>query len=162
MLKHRYVKLILATIVSSIIAIFINHYWLAQLPIIATADNAATAQISEWSLPKLPTENVQTAYDKLKKQSPWGTEKAVDDKNKETKEADKSKESHWKLAGIIQEGNQRYALLASDNNEFKRYAENETLPNNAVLLKIADNRIELKNNDTVTVLQLYAALTKTP
>lgn len=160
MLKQRYIKLLLIIMMGSIAAILLNYYWLVQLPALSS-ENIAEHTVN-WELPKLTPVNVQAAYDKLKKQSPWGTEKAVDDKNKETKEADKSKESHWKLAGIIQEGNQRYALLASDNNEFKRYAENETLPNNAVLLKIADNRIELKNNDTVTTLQLYAVLTKTP
>lgn len=161
MLKHRYLKLILVTLLGSIAAILINQYWLVELPII-TADNLTATPMAEWTLPKLTPDNVQPAYDKLKKQSPWGPEKTVDGQNKEAKTADKPKESLWKLAGIIQEGDKRYALLASENNEFKRYAANETLPNGTVLLKIAENTIELKNNDTVTSLQLYAVLPKTP
>jgi hypothetical protein len=112
-----------------------------------------------------PPENVETTLATLKRLKLWGepemTDRAKAGKGATTASGSAANATNkpvisWQLVGIIQQGQQRYVLLL-DNTTQKistHYVTNK-LPDEANLIAIHDDAIEIKREEKVETLRLY-------
>jgi Tfp pilus assembly protein PilP len=96
---------------------------------------------NEWQLPHIYLfENAQQVYNQLRKRQAWG---ATEQAKKTAKDGLLSR--NWRLAGIVQTGQQRFALLQdTKENKVQRYSVGDTLDNGGQLVKIHADAVEIK------------------
>ena len=94
---------------------------------------------TEWQLDNIYLfENAQQVYNQLQKRQVWGATALK-------KQTEKSLAQNWRLAGITQAGQQRFALLLdTKNNKVQRYTEGDKLDNGGQLIKIHADAVEIK------------------
>ena len=139
------ISIILLSILSGLLAI-----WQIKIPKVSSTvtEDAQNA----WTLPTLPQiDNAQTILNQLRKLNPWGiTEEATSNRSTARKTA-----IDWKLVGIVQQGRQRYILLADKNNKVTQYHFESQLPDGTRLLTIHDDFIEILRAGQTEVIHLY-------
>jgi hypothetical protein len=123
--------------------------WQIQIP---EKSFIATEDAQNWTLPTLPqVDNAQTVLNQLRKLNPWGiTEEATSNRSTARKTT-----TDWKLVGIVQQGRQRYILLADKNDKISQYHFESQLPDGTRLLTIHDDFIEILRAGQTEVIHLY-------
>ncbi|WP_353572296.1 type II secretion system protein N [Candidatus Albibeggiatoa sp. nov. BB20] len=109
---------------------------------------------NEWQLPNIYLfENSQQVYNQLQKRQAWGkTEQAKRNAKNKTQLLSKN----WRLAGIVQSGQQRFALLQdTKKNKVQRYSVGDTLDNGGQLVKIHADAVEIKLAGDIDTEYLY-------
>jgi hypothetical protein len=139
-------------------------FWQIQIP---ENTNLSDENKDQWqTLNIATTDNVDTALATLKKFKLWGNpEVAAGNANKTAKNANQATAtgssgnkptSSWRLVGIIQQGQQRYVLLLdNDTKKVSTYGLKNTLPDEANLVAIHDDFIEIKQADKIETRRLY-------
>lgn len=124
---------------------------------IPTPNPALDAQqaTNEWTLPYIYLfENTQQVYNQLQKRQAWG--KAVPVRTKNGVTTMRVLEKNWRLAGITQTGQQRFALLQdTKKNKVQRYAEGDMLDNGGQLIKIHADAVEIMLAGNIATEYLY-------
>ncbi len=96
---------------------------------------------TQWQSPNIYLfENSQQVYNQLQKRQAWGG-----NTDTQTKSEQRLLSKDWRLAGIVQTGQQRFALLQDiKQNKVQRYAVGDTLDNGGQLIKIYADAVEIK------------------
>jgi len=140
----------------------LSAIWQIQVPIVETLEPVDDAWVS--SKPS-PTRHWATLYTELRQLDPW-----TFSENKKTssfsKNADKNTrgkiggKTKWKLAGIVQQGYQRYVLILDNKNKMSQYRVKSILPNGERLVSIGDDFIQVWQADEMKIIKLYPYLTE--
>lgn len=103
----------------------------------------------DWELPLVYTpDNPEQTHRTLNQRNAWGS--------KDGKITTNQAANDWRLAGIVQSGKQRFALLQDKNdNKIQRYAEGQTLDDGHKLIKIHADAIELQSSAEIKIEYLY-------
>lgn len=107
---------------------------------------------NEWELPNIYLfEDAQQVYNILKKRQIWGqVDKPKEKGNVQLLSKD------WRLAGIVQTGEQRFALLQdTKQNKVQRYSIGDMLDNGGQVIDIHADAVEIKLAGDIDTEYLY-------
>ncbi|MCV6638520.1 type II secretion system protein N [Candidatus Albibeggiatoa sp. nov. NOAA] len=139
-----------------LVALAIGAFGLGFI-LIPTPNPAIDAQQvqNEWQLPHIYLfGNAQQVYNQLQKRQAWGKANKAIRKAKDGTVKLLSK--NWRLAGIIQSGQQRFALLQdTKKNKVQRYSVGDILDNGGQLVKIHADAVEIKLAGDIDTEYLY-------
>ena len=137
---------------SEVVLVGALAWW--ALPAPAPASIPAAPPEPWWTLAPLPArEGVSVAYQRLRERQPWGKEAATVVANADHPAANPSAET-WRLVGIVRNGGERLALLASAG-KISRYRAGDSLPSGARLLSVHSDYIEVEREGSRRIQRLY-------
>jgi len=148
--------LVLLSVLTGLLA-----WWQVQLP---TTPGSSKNSGDEWKLPTLPeVEKIRASYLKLLTLNPWKANTPPPKPVAEVKTAQTlttaslspSKQAEWQLVGIIQQGQQRFALLLDKATKVTHYSLRSALPNGDILVNIREDSIEVLKQGKVELVNLY-------
>lgn len=112
---------------------------------------------AEWSLPAPPEQApLDAAYATIRARHPWGPEQPPEQQRRGRKRQSAATEQKpaWRFAGVVYEGDTPYMLVEQDTR-LQRYAVGEGLPDEARVVSIGPDRVELEKSDGRDTMNLY-------
>tara|TARA_B100000902_G_C26847810_1_gene686628 strand:- start:34 stop:543 length:510 start_codon:yes stop_codon:yes gene_type:complete len=109
----------------------------------------------DWSLPNPPEIKLVSELNSILASPLFGGKPEIVEIIEEVNE-NENKNGKWKIIGIIEEGEEKFALINDlSNNKIRSVSVGDTFPNGEVLLEILKNSISVKNIKEVRTISLF-------